>query len=383
VKKPPTLADAVIREWTKPIYRRIDPNNWLANNIASARKFSLDDAMSGFLADLAYASLLATHTKAKASLLLDGLRVQARLPHKLTFIEFNKQAQAERAHSEYGATVDIRHGRLPDRSGWLCMQHPQIETAFMAINCSSHAWDAEKGRLDTPQGAPIAYQWRCDPGPLLFPTIEDDEILMANVPREYMAGILLPKKEEGLAVKMDVSSWLLGVSCYASDSVGVAWPPHLPIEFVKKYHRESKYRVLSEFSSDLRYLWALLATINNLPVSFSDVRPSKGYLTRSGRHKNFVEHRVVHLTIPTKRYKRIAQQAIAISRRKGHEVRGHLRLDWRKPLSALCFHDFVADKTGHTCKRCKGRQIWIDEHLRGDSSLGFVTHEYSVEKQEA
>ena len=52
MKPAPTLADSLIREWSRPDYRRIDPNNYLATHIAQARKFVLDASMSAFMADL-------------------------------------------------------------------------------------------------------------------------------------------------------------------------------------------------------------------------------------------------------------------------------------------------------------------------------------------
>jgi len=36
-------------------------------------------------------------------------------------------------------------------------------------------------------------------------------------------------------------------------------------------------------------------------------------------------------------------------------------------------------QTNHRlCNRCRGRLIWIAPHIRGDSSLGWVSHDYTV-----
>src|SRR5690242_7553179 len=40
----------------------------------------------------------------------------------------------------------------------------------------------------------------------------------------------------------------------------------------------------------------------------------------------------------------------------------------------------VGDETRPTGRVCKGRKTWIKEHQRGDASLGFVLHDYSVER---
>ena len=58
------------------------------------------------------------------------------------------------------------------------------------------------------------------------------------------------------------------------------------------------------------------------------------------------------------RYKALARKAVTMMRRRAHQVRGHWRDDWRHP----------------------GQKIWVKEHQRGDASLGFVLHDYTVEK---
>ena len=73
----------------------------------------------------------------------------------------------------------------------------------------------------------------------------------------------------------------------------------------------------------------------------------------------------------------IVVTAIAL-RQRAHQVRGHRRRDWRNPLDKLCEHDFDDHMV---CRRCHGHQIWIAEHQRGDASVGFVTHDYEIHKQ--
>jgi hypothetical protein len=94
-----------------------------------------------------------------------------------------------------------------------------------------------------------------------------------------------------------------------------------------------------------------------------------------------VDHKIIHLHIPEKRYKRVAAQAIAIARRRAHPVRAHFRIDRHKPPSPLCDHEWgPADEHRHlTCNVCHGRKLYIHEHMRGDASLGIVTHDYVVE----
>jgi hypothetical protein len=86
----------------------------------------------------------------------------------------------------------------------------------------------------------------------------------------------------------------------------------------------------------------------------------------------------VTLTVPVKLYTKVIRNALTIAHRRGGPVREHWRRDWRRPLSALCDHDWGADETHMFCTLCKGRKIWIHEHVRGDTSRGFVTHDYAV-----
>src|SRR5262252_1629924 len=160
-KLAPTLADAVIRERLRGRWDRVDPGQWFPKKVAEARKFVLDDKMSAFMADLAYASLEACSSQYKSELLMDSMRMSARAPFPTTWIEYAFRPRAERAVAEYKANMKLGKDDLPDRNGWLVLQHPQLDTAFMAIECSSHAWDKEKGafakRLDMPNVTPVGW----------------------------------------------------------------------------------------------------------------------------------------------------------------------------------------------------------------------------------
>jgi hypothetical protein len=124
-------------------------------------------------------------------------------------------------------------------------------------------------------------------------------------------------------------------------------------------------------------MWALLSTINDLPVRVTEVRPAKGFMAKGG-FKKYLSYRTITLTIPAKDQKRVARQALALAHKRAHEVRGHWRKDWRHPLSVLCDHEFDADEKHMTCRHCKGRKSWITAHQRGDASLGFAHHDYQV-----
>jgi hypothetical protein len=150
---------------------------------------------------------------------------------------------------------------------------------------------------------------------------------------------------------------LTGVLSYRTESLSVLPAPYMSRE-AEEVVRKTAYRhfnPVGELAHDARYLWALLATINDLPTSMATVKSDRGYVAR-GSYRKFCEHTVISLTVPAKRYATVAKRAIAIARRRGHQVRGHFRKNRFHP----------------------GERIWIREHVRGDTSIGFVTHDYSI-----
>jgi hypothetical protein len=143
---------------------------------------------------------------------------------------------------------------------------------------------------------------------------------------------------------------------------------------------QTQFNPVAEIAGDLRYLWALLCTINDLPTQTNDVRATKGFVAR-GSYRRFQDHKVIHLHIPEKQYRRKAVHVIAITRSRAHQVRGHWRTDFRRPLLALCEHEWMTPDEKHLeCKLCGGRKLHIKEHMRGDPKLGVVTHDYVLER---
>ena len=290
-KDSPTLADSIIREWQKPVYRPVDRNNWLASHIAQARKFVLDEGMSEFLADLSYTSLNACKTVEKRAHLVEGMRRMARLPHALTWIEYDKQAHRRRVKAEYHQDIPAGPEDVPARSGWLLLQHPGVETAFQAIHCTSHSW-ANDQRMAVPNSGQFAYSWTCDDG---VPPWPRDPVHhkphLARIDNTERTRLCQP------------AGILTGVLEYDTPSFAINPAPHFSKEAraildknIEGGYAGNHFNALGELAHDARYLWSLLATLNNLPTSFSEVRPDRGYLSR-GSYKKFSRHTVISLTV--------------------------------------------------------------------------------------
>lgn len=334
----------------KPEFRRLDPSGWFRKHLLEARRFVLDDNMSAFMADLAYSSLPKVRNAKRDQEVLEGMRTLARLPHKVTWIEFNMRERIRRARTEYD--VGLKEGDSPEKGGWLFIQHPTIETAFMAIECLSHSLETH-AEAEDPMGAELkpnpsphflAWYWRTDDG---------------DIKEAYPDAM----NEGHLGDGVSIQAALTGVKTYKSTQVAIDISPYL---LQKKKEWEAKgvwdkllVQWMRQSASDMRYAWSLLAAINDTPVVATEVRPNKGYVAR-GQYRKYLEHTVIRLKIPGRiDLRTLAGRVTRASRRRAHQVRGHWRRDWRNP---------------------NGPKLWIDEHERGDASLGFVTHDYSVEK---
>ncbi len=342
MKPAPTLLDELYRATFNYSAKRrgigfVDQPEHLRRHLSDARKFVLDDKMSAFLADLSSAAFMdKKRSKKSAELvyrLVDQLRISARLPHKLTWIEFNFAVASRRAR-DLGLTspFDVP-GEQPrtGRQGWLLNQHSTDETLFRV-----HVFENMP-----PLGlmmAPFAYGWRTD---------------------EEASGWQLPPRNSEY---VSLSEACVGVVGYRNDRCSIVEPEyfHNP-----EHPSKPQVEVFNEFfkvhASTLRRVWALLATVNDLPVLAKTVTPIKGFVAR-GQYRRFLEHKIITLHVPEKAdQKKLARNLIASCRRRAHQVRGHWRKDHWRP----------------------GERLWIAEHQRGDASLGFVMHDYVVSREAA
>jgi len=351
-KVPPTLADACMTSMLDPKYKFSANFRPLLQQVTRARKFVLDDAMSVYLADMTAA--LARGGLRKRVRALDNARQHARLPHALTWIEYNNWAFTDRYRTvmRHDMTVGKKLYRLgeplpldavPPRMGWLLQQHDRIDSAFLMTEVRSSAMENHWVFV-----GPAAVAWSSDDGPIPWPRLE--------------------LRVEGGITPSEHATHMQG---YINDRVYMteAWP-----------RAEGAIKAMPDLigaaqtSSAAAYYWLFLATLNDLPISIQPVSPNKGYMAR-GSYKTFLKHSIIHLTVPERAWRKTITKSLTMLHRRAHQVRGHWRRDWRHPLRAGCAHEFSADMI---CRHCDGHKLWIAEHQRGDASLGFVTHDYAV-----
>jgi hypothetical protein len=185
---------------------------------------------------------------------------------------------------------------------------------------------------------------------------------------------MLPWKRAKLWKDDHQQTMIMGLKGWNSPQVDLiaTYSETMSRELVKDYARLSD-SWMSAPNFRARDFFVLLATLNDLPVSFNRIAPTKGYFKRGYRH--FASHTVVHLTVPETRWYQTIRRTAAAIRRRAHQVRGHWRVDWRKPILNSCTHDWNQDMC---CNICRGHYIWIAEHERGDRAAGIVTHDYAV-----
>ena len=240
--------------------------------------------------------------------------------------------------------------QIPEKEGWLLMRHPKIDNAFVA-HLVSHDEHVDHGDGFNTWTFPIALGW----------TTDMDSVLPWRP---------IPIDAEKGSSASEVSTGLTG---YKTDRAGYVFSPLL----VTPNQPKQLSNLLAEWSGVQRRIWALLSTINDLPVAMTNVRQAKGFVAK-GSYRKYLDYNTITLTVPEKQYTKVIRKALAIAHRRGGSVREHWRQDWRRPLSVLCDHEWSADDNHMFCTLCKGRKIWIHEHVRGDTTRGFVQHDYRV-----
>jgi hypothetical protein len=364
MKNPPTLADcctasALDKHWYGDQHnRRKLTVQTVLRQVADARKFVLDAPMSQFLAELSD-SFWRGGLRKRINM-LNNARQLARAPHALTWIEFSYHADyLERIRELKSQGVMDLSGNNPQRMGWLVRQHPQNDAAFMACEVRSSVNVPDRVFVH-----PVGAAWCADDNPSPWRRFP---------PADLTAG-MHEITSEAVAAMPGYRSAQAHWHGFLGDDLTTAILNDLTHHFA---HSEDQITAATKPAVPLRVLWALLATINDLPVKIEFVEPSRGYIAK-GSYKKFLTHSVIHLTVPQTLWRKLLHKAAIAMHRRAHQVRGHWRIDWRHRPIKLCEHTWNEEMI---CRNCGGRMLWIAEHQRGDASLGFVTHDYSVEHE--
>jgi hypothetical protein len=114
-----------------------------------------------------------------------------------------------------------------------------------------------------------------------------------------------------------------------------------------------------ETSGDIRWLVCLLAAINEVPILVSGESQTPGRFSGGGKIQPFLKHRTVQLKIGREvKVSRLSKMIIAAARKRAHRVRRHLRIYNRGTEKEF--------------------SVWVEPHVRGDASLGWVHQDYEI-----
>src|SRR4249920_1830843 len=344
MKQAPTLFDTLYRS----SFKNERVNGWSnnaqwRNAITNARRFVLDDSMSTFLGVLSTQAFTNKDLNLEVrSRMIENLRVGARLPHSTIWCEYNLRNCQAKSQELLGHPYNPME--TPKYEGWLLQQHPHLETAFLA-HIITHDHEVDHGDNNDTWTFPVALAWTSDQDTILpwkpYPRVLES----VRTDSELLTGLMGYKSNRSAYVQSDL----------------VATP---------KNPKAIDY-LLYEWCGVLRRIWAFLSTINDVPIQVTDVRQSKGFVAR-GQYRKFLDHKTLTINVPQKHYLKIARQSLAMAHRRGGPVRGHFRQDWRHLPSPLCDHEWLGvDEKHMACTICKGRKVWVADHVRGDSSKGF------------
>jgi hypothetical protein len=332
-------------------------NKRMRQALTIARRFLMNDRMAAFLADVAATAFIDRNYTNLVK--LDQLRPLARLPHADIWVEHELSAYNKRETELIGDThYDLPNSVKRIREGWLLQSAPGgRNTEFRAFLFHRLFHDDGSDEL---QCFPVGIYWRTDDDYLVRP----DETRADEDATYFTRSILLGTSLGNPVVRQH--KMFRQVALLRSDGLLADQP------------EQTDTRSLGMGTGVLTRIWAFLATINDIPVLARQFSQARGFMARA-QYRRFLDHKILTLQVPQKvDYKKLARSVVAHSKRRAHQVRGHWRKDWRHPPNPLCDHQFETIDDIVRCKLCQGQRFFIREHLRGDATVGLVTHDYNV-----
>lgn len=330
-------------------------NNEVQMRIRRAHRFTLDANMSEFLASLA--TVHHTIAPARRPDTLDHFRRSARLPFPQMFMQYDGFAFRKGLLAAIGGNTNPFATKGDDSDpveamGYLCEQNP-VDPNEINVTLFT-GWENNSYAL------PFQYIYRTDEEAVSGSGYEPD------ICAAFGHGVIgYTSKSIAMRYSMEIKTQDY-VDCVTDNGVLLA----------------SVFRLVPEFAGTLRYLWAFLSTLNEVPATIQREAQGRSYLA-GGMIRKPLDSNVVRLNLPMRgNYTSLAKRVLALSKKRWHEVRGHWRL-YQHGDGILCDsteHVFgITDDTGHAkCTKCTAWRTWIEPHERGDKSAGVVTPNYLV-----
>ena len=220
---------------------------------------------------------------------------------------------------------------------------------------------------------------------LIGETANSDEALRAFPHLGWGYGSSLENKTDPNYSGIDPMR-MLGEARQLSNSINVGWEPMSnmirPISHLGDLRKEFINSCI-ESRGDVRLVVTLLALINEVPIIETPTQQKGAFTAAGGTIRKYLTNKTITINIPAKKPMKMIRKILAKkakSHKARHEVRGH----WRT----------IIHKEDHTRKRkmpdgqiveefiAKGQleRVWVNHHERGDAGVGWVRHDYKVEK---
>jgi hypothetical protein len=285
---------------------------------------------------------------------LDGARQAARAPYPITWIEYNNAERLRHAKTlgVHFVQNDPMDGFDPVQyAGWL-ERHQTQHSAYRMTYV---------GDLGVQQGAKVNAGWRWDEAEKgAYPLYVSSwgwmwDVEGKDLPWEPLALNIAPHL---------VNQYLFGIHELQSTTSHVGFC----MSYGRYKETHDTERLLLEFAGELRHVFGLLLALGSLPtIDHTIVRidnPNEQPVAepRKVGDKTILPfaYRTVTLRIPRLRDpNKVVQRVLEGIRKRRHGVRGH----WRN----------YRDAQGNVVRR-----VWVNDHERGDASLGRVEHDYRV-----
>ena len=331
-----------VKEWAS--------NKLMRQALTEARRFVLDDSMARFLGDIVTASYV-RRTRRFNLKAEHHARAASGLPHHVTWVEYDLLKCCAR---QTETSFEPGPQQQQVQEGWLLNNFYESDQEFRLQ--LFHRTTGPTGEVEF-KTLPLAVTWRTD----------------SNNPHgiSRIAALESPDKKDDFL--FDV---ILGFSHGAAAFPQVNFCQSELLPKIDGQHFTAK--TFGPATGVMLRLWAFLSTVNDIPVLMHTAQRAKGF-TAKAQHRCFLEHKTITLNVPQQTdHRKLARSVVAAANRRAHQVRGHWRKDWRHPLHLLCDHDYETLGGTLRCRHCLGQRLFIHEHLRGDASIGFVTHDYEV-----
>lgn len=162
---------------------------------------------------------------------------------------------------------------------------------------------------------------------------------------------------------------------------------HLSQKEYEEFCQQASFSVqlcVEEDAGILRFITTVLGLLNEAPNIREPKQARAGYRTMGMNKLQYLGHSMIHLKLPKTKPMRFISRLLDHAsnerrRNRAHVARGH----WRQVeygTKFRCDHNPTLVENGMgICTKCERIIRWIPAHQRGDASLGWVTHEYTLE----